>query len=87
MGKSKVTETEEVRQAKSKAKRMFIISFYMKEIVHKEFVLAGEQSIPHTTVTFYGDCDKMYNDFTLSCGNERTCWCIMTMHHFPSRNL
>jgi hypothetical protein len=45
-------------QVKSKVKRMLIIFFDIKDMVHKEFVLAG-QSLPHTTVMFYGDSLKM----------------------------
>jgi hypothetical protein len=41
--KSKLTETEEkARQAKSKIKSMLIIFFDIKEIVHKELVLASQ---------------------------------------------
>jgi hypothetical protein len=41
-GKTNVTETEKVRQAKSKIKSMFIIFFDIKTIVHKEFILADQ---------------------------------------------
>jgi hypothetical protein len=40
-GKSKVTETEMVRQMKIKVKSMFIIFFNIEGIDHKEFILAG----------------------------------------------
>jgi transposase len=33
---------KKVRQVKSKVKSMLTIFFHMKEIVHKEFVLAGQ---------------------------------------------
>jgi hypothetical protein len=39
-GKSKLTETEKARQVESKVKRMLIIFFDIKGIVHKEFALA-----------------------------------------------
>jgi hypothetical protein len=48
---------------KSKVKSMLIIFFGIKGIVLKEFVLATEQSILHTTVMFYSDCVKMCEDF------------------------
>jgi hypothetical protein len=48
-------------------------------MVHKEFVLAG-QSLPHTTVMFYGDSLKMWKDFDLDFGDKRTGCCIITMH-------
>jgi hypothetical protein len=40
--KSKLAETEMLRQVKSKVKNMPIIFFDIKGIVHKEFVLAGQ---------------------------------------------
>jgi hypothetical protein len=51
---------------------MLIIFFDIKAIVHKEFVLAGQTVIPHTNVTFYGDCMKMCEDFAPNFGNKRT---------------
>jgi hypothetical protein len=40
----------------------------------------GKQSIRHTTVTFYGDCVKMCEDFAPNFSDKRTgCW-ITTMH-------
>jgi hypothetical protein len=38
---------------------MLIIFFVIKVTVHKEFVLAGQTVILHTTVKFYDDCVKM----------------------------
>jgi hypothetical protein len=55
------------RQPKSKLKS----THTTKGIVHKEFVLAGQQSILHTTVMFYGDCMKMGEDFTLNSADKR----------------
>jgi hypothetical protein len=52
-------DRKKARQEKSKVKSMLIIFFDIKGIVHKEFVLAGKRSIPHTAVSFYGDCVKM----------------------------
>jgi hypothetical protein len=46
---------KDTRRVKSKVKSMLIIFFDNKGIVRKELVLASKQSIPHTTVTFYGD--------------------------------
>jgi hypothetical protein len=60
MEKSKLTETEKARQVKSKAKSMLNIFFHIKGIVHKESSWQAEQSILHTTVTFYGDGMKVY---------------------------
>jgi hypothetical protein len=51
--------------------------FDIKRIVHKEFVQAG-QTAPHTTVTFYADCLKIYEAFALNFGDKRTGRCITT---------
>jgi hypothetical protein len=71
--KSKRTETESARPVI--ARRLFTMYSYWQ----------AKESIPHATVTFYGYCVKMCEDFTPSFGNERTGCCIMTMHHlkFP----
>jgi hypothetical protein len=50
--------SKKVRQVKSKVKNMLITVFGIKGIVHKEFVLASQTSIPRTTATFYGDGAK-----------------------------
>jgi hypothetical protein len=41
-GKSKLTETEKRQEVKSKVKRMLIILFDIRRIVHKEFIIAGQ---------------------------------------------
>jgi hypothetical protein len=58
---------------------MLIIFFDIKGILHKEFVLAG-QTVPHTTVRFYGDCMKMCEDFTLNFSVKTTGCCTTTAH-------
>jgi hypothetical protein len=74
---------EKVRQVKSKVKNMIIIFFDIKQIVHKEFVLAGQ-------TMFYGKCVKMCEDFAPNFGDKRTGCCSMTMHRltlpFPPGN-
>jgi hypothetical protein len=40
----------------------------------------AKQSIPHTTVTFYGDSVKMREDIASNFGDKRTGCCIMTTH-------
>jgi hypothetical protein len=62
---------------KSKVKSTLIIFFDIKRIVHKEFVLAGQQSIPHTIVTIYGNSVKMCEDFAPNFGDKRTGYCFM----------
>jgi hypothetical protein len=64
---------------------MLITVFDIKEIVHKELVLQAKQSIPHTTVTFYGDCVKMCEDFAPNFGDKITGCYIMTKHHLTLR--
>jgi hypothetical protein len=39
----------------------------------------AKQSIPHTTVTFYGYCVKMCEDFAPNLGDRITCCCITTV--------
>jgi hypothetical protein len=71
---------KKARQVKSKVKRMLINFFDIKEVVHKEFLCQATQSILHTTVMFYSNCVKMWEDFALNFGNKRTGCCITTTH-------
>jgi hypothetical protein len=68
-------QTEKGEHVKSKVRSMLISFFDIKEIVHKEFVLASLASVPHTTVTVYGDCVKMCEDYAPNFGD---------MHHDSS---
>jgi hypothetical protein len=43
------------------------------------------QSIPHTAVTFYGDCVKMCKTFAPNLGDERTGCYIMTTYWLSSQ--
>jgi hypothetical protein len=68
---------------KGKVKSIIIIFLDIKGIVHKEFILAGQKSIPHIIVIFYGHCMKV-------CGTSpwnltRTGCCITATHRltFP----
>jgi hypothetical protein len=56
----------------SKAKSKIIILFDIKKIVHKEVPWQAKQPIPHTTVTFYGDCMKILKDFAPNFGDKGT---------------
>jgi hypothetical protein len=58
------------RQVKSKLKSMLIIFFDIKGIVQKNSSWQAKQSIPHTTVMFYGDCVKMCKDFAQNFGDK-----------------
>jgi hypothetical protein len=49
---------------------MFNILFDIKEIVHKEFVLVGQEQIRHTTVKIYGDYVKMCENFAPNFGDK-----------------
>jgi hypothetical protein len=44
----------------------------------------AKQSIPHTTVIFYGNCVKIYEDCALNFGDIRTpvASCQRTISHF-----
>jgi hypothetical protein len=59
-------------------KSMLIILLDIKGTVHKELFLAGRTVNSTTTVTLYGKCMKMCEDFTSTFGNERPGCCIMT---------
>jgi hypothetical protein len=61
---------KEARQMKIKIKSKRIIFFDSKGIGNKEFVLQATQSISHATVTFYGDCVKMCEDFAPNFGDK-----------------
>jgi hypothetical protein len=57
--KSKLTDTEKARQAKSKAKSMLIIFFDIKGLFKKNSSWQAKQAILHTTVMFYSDCKNV----------------------------
>jgi hypothetical protein len=59
-----------MRQAKSKVKSG--LGF------HEEFSWQAKQSIPHTAVTFLGDCDKMCEDFAPNFDDKRNGCCFTT---------
>jgi hypothetical protein len=40
----------------------------------------SKQSVPHTAVTFYGDCLKICEDFAPNFGDKRTGCYVMTTH-------
>jgi hypothetical protein len=63
-----------MKQEKNEAKSMHIIYFDFKEIVHREFVL----TVLHTTVTFYGKCMKMCENFTPNFRQQKN-WLL---HHY-----
>jgi hypothetical protein len=51
------------RQAKIKVRKLPIIFFDIKDFSTNNLCCQAIQSIPHSTVTFYGDCVKMCEDF------------------------
>jgi hypothetical protein len=65
------------RRAKSRACSSFSL------MTSRRFITKNSswQAIPHTTVTFYGNCMIMCEVFTLNFGDERTGCFIMTMHY------
>jgi hypothetical protein len=71
---------KKARQVKSKVKVMLVTFFDIEGIVHKNLSWKAKQSIPHTTVTFYGECVKMREDFASNFGDKRTGCCITTTH-------
>jgi hypothetical protein len=65
---------------KSKVKVMLIIFFDTKGLCSKNSPWQAKQSITHTTVTLYGDCVKMSEDFAPNFDNKKTVYCITTKH-------
>jgi hypothetical protein len=63
---------KKARQVKSKVKSILIIFFDFKRIVHKDSSWQAKELIPHTSVTFYGNCMKMCEDFCPNFGENRT---------------
>jgi hypothetical protein len=60
------------RQVKNKVKSILIIVFDIKGgggFFAEHSSWQAKQSIPHTTVTFYGDCLKMCEDFAPNFGD------------------
>jgi hypothetical protein len=72
---------KKARQVKSKVKSMLIIFFDVEGLFTMNSSWQAKQSSPHTTLTFYGDCVKMCEDFALNFGVNRTGCCITTTHH------
>jgi hypothetical protein len=72
-------DRKKARQVKSKVRNILIIFFDTMGIVHKEFVLVGQTPIPHTTVTFYGDCVKICEELDPNFDDKRT-GCFNTTH-------
>jgi hypothetical protein len=68
------------RQVKSKFKSMPINFFGIKGIAHKDSSSQAKQSILHATLTFYGNCVKMCEDFAPNFGDKRTGCCITIAH-------
>jgi hypothetical protein len=78
-GKSKLTETQKGRdRRKAKPGACSSFSLTSRRLFTNNSSWQAKQSIPHTTVTFYGDCMKMCEDFDLSFGNKRFVCCITT---------
>jgi hypothetical protein len=71
---------KKARQVESKAKSMLINFFEIKGIVHKNSALQAKQSSPHITMTFYGDCVKMCENFARNFGDKRI-GCSITITH------
>jgi hypothetical protein len=70
---------EKARQVKSKVKSMLIIFFDVKEVL-KNFDLADQEPIAHTTVTLSGYYVKVCEDFSPNFGDRRT-GCYNTTTH------
>jgi hypothetical protein len=69
----------EMRRVKSKVKSMLIIFLTSREWFTKNLYWQAKQSLLYTTVTFYGDWVKMWEDFASNFGHKWTGCCITTM--------
>jgi hypothetical protein len=58
---------------------MLIILFDIKELLIKNLPWQAKQSMSNTTVTFYGGCVKMWEEFSTNFGDERIDCCITTL--------
>jgi hypothetical protein len=79
MEKSKLRKIKKARQRRAKSRACSSFSLISRGIITKNLSWQANQSILHTTVTFYGDCAKIFEDFALNFGGKRTDCCIMTM--------
>jgi hypothetical protein len=59
------------RQVKSKSRTCWSFSWTPGGLFTKNSSWQAKQSIPHNTVTFYGDCVKMCEDFTPNFGDKK----------------
>jgi hypothetical protein len=68
---------KEKRQVKRKAKSILSSG----ELFTKNSFWQDKQSVPHTAVTFCGNCVKMCKHFSPNFENKRNGCCITTTHH------
>jgi hypothetical protein len=85
MEKSKLMETKKWETCEEQSEEMLIIFFDM-ELFTKNSSWQAKQSIPHVTLTFYSECMKVCEDFTLNFGNKRAGCCITTVDHSSCRS-
>jgi hypothetical protein len=79
-GKSKITKTEKGKTGEEQCQEHAKFSLTSRGLLIKNSSWQTKHSIPHTTVTFYGDCMNMCEDFAPNFGDKKTGCCIMTMH-------
>jgi hypothetical protein len=88
LGKSKLTETKKKKKKKGatgeEQNQEYDHHFSLKSrgLSTKWSSRQAIQSFPLTTVTFYGYCLKMYEDFVPNFDEKRTGCCITTAHRF-----
>jgi hypothetical protein len=81
MQKSTLTRDRKRRNRwRARSRACLSFSLTSRELFTKNSSRQAEQSIPHTTVKFYGDCVKMYEDFAPNFDDKRTGCCITTTH-------
>jgi hypothetical protein len=74
-----LTETEKGDRGTAKSRAWLSFSLTSKELFTKNSSWQAKQSIPHATVTYYGDCVKICKDFASKFGEKGTGFCITTL--------
>jgi hypothetical protein len=68
------------RKWRAKPQACSSLSLTSRAMFTKNLSWQAKQSVPHTAVTFYGDCVNMCEDFAPIFVNRRSSCCITTTH-------
>jgi hypothetical protein len=79
--KSKFTETEKGETGEEQSQEhAHFFSLTSRRLFTKNSFWQAKQSIPHTSVTFNGECVKICKDFAPNFSDKKTGCCITTTH-------